>query len=137
MKSAVYREFGGLKTQFNPLDAPQASFLRCENFLLNRELGGLVKRGGSEAWTITGDVRGLGGYVKKNNAAIGTPIVEYPIIHRRNGSTSYFDYYNWGTSTWTTLTQGANMSGQIGIGGIALLLNRMIYFASRLVESVS
>jgi len=119
MRSAAFNQFVGMKTQFNPLDAPQNSYLYCNNFLLNRALGGLVRRGGTENWTLTGDIWGLGGYAKNAGTVVKTPITEYPIVHRYSIATSYFQYYKWSTSTWTTLTQGANFAAGVGISGVA------------------
>lgn len=119
MKKLPYRQFGGVKTQFNPLDAPQNSFLLCDNYLLNRQFGALVKRGGSARWTKVGDGRGLGGYVRKLDQNLGTPILEYPIEHRKNISTSVFEYLDWETDTWTTIPQGTSVAGNVSSGAIS------------------
>lgn len=113
MKNLQYSDIGGLDRSVEQIIAPQVDFLRLDNFIPNRKRGGLVKRGGSDEFAVTGDIWGIGGY-KKAGSSPRIPAIETVLRHRRNGSTSYLEKYSWASGTWANITLGAEVAFATG-----------------------
>jgi hypothetical protein len=116
MRIGYYSDFIGLNRTTNIVDAPQVTFQKLDNLIPNRVKGALVPRPGSTVWATTGTVYGIGSF-SKESASYLVPNVEHVIRHRRNGGTSTIERLDWGTSSWTAITLGAQTS--FGITGIA------------------
>lgn len=118
-RSEYYSGFLGIKRGQPSQDNPQVSFLLLENYIVNRIRGGIMKRPGSKTYATTGDVLGMGEY-SKDQTSLLQPNISYIVRHRRNGGTSFFEYYNSGTDLFTSITLGANTSfGASGITSFA------------------
>lgn len=109
MSSEHYSKFTGIVRGGNPADNPQVSFATLDNYLPTDKRDAITKRGGSKTWSATGSILGLGEYSKQGTSFIA-PNVAHAIRHRRDGSTSYIENYDWTADTWGALTQGANAS---------------------------
>ena len=116
MAEFFYNGFSGLDLSTEQTAQSQVSFLRCNNFVLNRKFGALLKRGGSKHYTISGNCWGIGGY-SVASASLSFPSGYVPITHYRNGSVSSFYSYDWVNDDVTAIDLGANTS--FGAGGIA------------------
>jgi hypothetical protein len=131
MSQQFFSKFMGIKRDVISPDAPQVAFLDLRNFIFNRIKGGLMKRGGSNVWATTGDSLGMGAYIDQGSP-YRVPGVVYVIRHRRNGATSFIEYLNWATNTWTAITLGASTSfGVNGIGHFAQIGDLMAICAGR------
>lgn len=93
--------------------APQVDFIRLDNFIPNRQLHNLRKRGGSYEWDHEGGVWGIGGYVRRG-ASPKMPTFTIPIRHRRVGGTSFIEKLDWSDLGWDAITQGASTTFDIG-----------------------
>lgn len=116
MKSEYYSNFSGIDQTTNRPDAPQNSFLKLDNILVNETTGELMLRGGSYIWEAFGANLGMFGY-NQDSSSFFTSSVAHTYRHRRDGSTSYIERLNYTTSAWDALTLGANTS--FSAGGIA------------------
>lgn len=130
-RDEYYSSFKGIKRSVPSVDAPQVSFLICDNYILNRVKGGPMKRPGSKAWSATGDCLGIGEYSKSQSSLL-QPNVSYIIRHTRSGGTSTFAYYDAAGDTWTSITKGASTSfGASGITTFAQSNDLMAVFGGR------
>lgn len=107
MTSEHYSKFMGIVRGNNPADAPQISFQVLDNCLPTDRRDAITRRGGSKTWATTGNVLGLGEYSKQSTSYIA-PNVAWVLRHRRSGSTSYIEKYDWSADTWSALTLGAS-----------------------------
>lgn len=132
MSQQFYSKFVGIHREALGPDAPQVGFVSLVNYVFDRVRGGLVKRGGSKVWSTTGDVLGMGAYTVATGDAPRVPGIHYPIRHRRNGSTSYIEYYDWSAGTWVAITLGAQTAfATAGIGQFAQIHDMMIICAGK------
>lgn len=113
MKDRKYSRLGSLDVSTDAEDASQLSFLMCDNFVNNRKLHVLMKRGGSEYYTLGGDIWGLFGYTTNASSAY-LPAYTTVIRHRRDLTVSYFERYDWDEKTFNILPQGEYTSFNIG-----------------------
>lgn len=113
MPQVQFFKLTGVATGVDQVAAPQVCFLKCDNFVISRPQNALRKRGGSAEWSHTGDIWGISGYAKVNTSP-RIPVQVVPVRHRRLGGTSYIEKLNWQTSTWDTITQGANTVFDVG-----------------------
>lgn len=113
MRRLTYDQLIGIDTLNTSTVAPQVSFRKLNNFIVKRERHALKKRGGSQSYDVTGDLWGIGGYAKTGTSD-RNPVKDVPVRHRRVSSTSYIEKLNLSTNAWTTITQGANTSFDIG-----------------------
>ena len=113
-----YSKFVGLDYSLDTFDVNQLAMLRSDNYIYNQVLHAFLKRGGSESWTASGDIWGIGGYPKEGTT-LKTPVHTIPIRHRRDGATSYIEKLNWTTRLWEIVTQGASTSFDIGAVGLS------------------
>lgn len=116
MKSEHYSRFVGLDRTTNPVDAPQISFLKAQNTVVDNVTGALLIRGGSTEWSVSGDTLGIFGY-SQESASYLVPNVSHVLRHRRNGGTSFIEKLDWSAGTFGAITLGANTS--FGAAGIA------------------
>ncbi len=107
MDSTFYSKFTGLDVSTDPEDQSQVSFLKLENFVLNRQLGRIYPRGGSKSWSVTGNILGIGGYARDTGTS-RIPVSETIVRHRRTAAISYIEKLNWNTDVWDNITLGAN-----------------------------
>lgn len=105
-KKEFYSGFTGIVRGVNPVDVPQISFSTLDNYVPTDKRDAIVKRGGSDSWTATGSILGLGEY-SEQQAAFRAPNISYVFRHRRDSTTSYIEHLNWQNSTWTNNTLGA------------------------------
>lgn len=132
MSQQFYSKFLGIHRELTSPDAPQISFLDLRNFIFDRVKGGLMKRSGSNVWSTTGDSLGMGAYQAATGDAPRVPGIHYPIRHRRNGSTSYIEYLDWATNTWTAITLGAQTAfATAGIAHFAQVHDMMVIAGGR------
>ena len=115
-KSEYYGGFLGIKRAAATHDQPQVSFEILSNFLVNKLKGSLVKRAGSESVSTTGATYGMGEYSKSQSSLLA-PNVSYVVRHRRNAGTSSLEYFDASTSTWESITLGAQAS--LAVQGMA------------------
>ena len=116
MAEHFYNGFTGLDLSTEQTAQSQVSFLHCDNFILNRKLGALIKRGGSTHYSIAGNCYGIGGY-SIASASIGFPSGYMPVIHHRVGTNSSFYSYSWATDAVTAINLGTNTA--FSDGGIS------------------
>lgn len=109
MKSEYYHDFLGIKTKESATAAPSVSFALLENFVTDRIRGGLTKRPGSVKWAHTGAILGIVGYSKESSSHL-VPPVTHVLRHRYHSGTSYIEKLDWAGSSWSAITQGANVS---------------------------
>ena len=109
MDSVFFSKISALSRRLNQVEAPQLSFLALRNFIFNRQLGSLRKRGGTSLNSVTGDIWALEGY-NKDTGSGKVPVANVPIRHRRDGATSYIEKYDWSADSWSAITQGAKTS---------------------------
>lgn len=109
MNKERYSDFLGLNRSDADCVARQVAFKQLDNFISTQKRGALIKRNGSVSWDTTGDCLGFGEYLKESST-YNAPSVNHIIRHRRNGGTSFIEKLDWGTSTWSAITQGANTS---------------------------
>lgn len=113
MDSLFYSKFVGLDQSVDPEDQQQLSFLKLENFILNRKLGRVYARGGSRGWAVTGDIWGIGGYARDTGTS-RVPVSETIVRHRRTAAITYIEKLNWSTLAWDTISQGIHTVFDIG-----------------------
>ena len=115
MDKAQFDELQGIDVVNTSIAAPQVSFRELLNYYVNRdgEHGALVKRGGSNTYSVTGDLWGIKGY-KLDTGTAAQPPRDVPIRHRRNASTSYIEKLTLSTDAWANITLGAQTSFSIG-----------------------
>lgn len=131
MDSVFYRQLTALSRRLNQVEAPQLSFLSLKNFIFNRQIGSLRKRGGSVKHSVTGDIWAIEGY-NKDTANPKTPIAVIPIRHRRDGSTSYIEKFDWSAGTWSAITQGSKTSFNVAnVGSACQIDDLMALFCGR------
>lgn len=131
MDSVLFNKITALSQRLNQVESPQLSFLKLKNFIFNRQLGSLRKRGGSLTPSVTGDIWAIEGY-NKDTASTKIPIAITPIRHRRDGATSHIEKYDWSANTWSAITKGSETSFDIGnVGSAAQIDDRFILFCGR------
>jgi hypothetical protein len=109
MESVPYSKFTGIDSSTDPEDASAVSFLKLDNFILNRKLGRMYVRGGSKSWAVTGDILGIGGYARDTGTS-RIPVSETIVRHRRIAAITYIEKLNWSANTWDAITQGIHTS---------------------------
>lgn len=127
MERLHYKDLKGLENLRTSVIAPQVSFLKLDNHLVNDEIGALVKRGGSSSYDVTGSLYGYAA-VPKEGANHRDPVTDIILRHRRQGSTSYIEVLDWSTDSWSAATLGSFASLNVGdimgytnIGGLCIL----------------
>jgi len=131
METAHYKDLQGLDTLVTPIAAPQITFLSLINYHVNRELGTLIKRDGSNAWNVFGDIWGIGGFAEPN-PSLKVPVLETIVRHRRVSSESVIEKLNWTSNEWEAIAQGAHVSFNIeAIADIMQANDSLIILASR------
>ncbi len=113
MESLQYSKFTGLDRSTDAIDANQLSFLKCENFIVNRVKHALYSRGGSTGWATVGDIWGISGYAEDTGLA-RVPVRETIIRHRRTAAITYLEKLDWVTSTWIAFPLGASTNFDVG-----------------------
>jgi hypothetical protein len=113
LDAVEYKELLGIDNERTPKIAPQVAALKLDNFILTRQLGGYIKRGGSSKYDVTGDIWGFTGYAKQELSP-RVPTRDIPIRHRRAGATSFIEKLDWSADTWSAITQGSHVNFDIG-----------------------
>lgn len=108
----------GINESVTEVISPPDTVLTSNNFVISHKRGTIKKRGGSVYHNVTGDVWGLGGYVRPTGS-LKVPIGDVVIRHLRDGSTSTFAKMDWSDRSWDTISYASDFSSSnVDIGAI-------------------
>lgn len=131
MAKMHYKDLKGIDRRNTSQSAEQISFRVLDNYFVKREKRALKKRGGSTAYSHTGDIWGLAGYAL-NTGTERQPTRDVPIRHRRLGAVSYIEKLDLSTDTWGAISQGPNTLFDTGdVMAVAQLKNLLCICAGR------